>query len=149
MHLVISLLISQSHEDRQGQGMVKQLRKRWEVNAASPDLSLEQKGVKSKPWDRNRLLKLGFAGAVVKSATNPVYLHSSFNMHSKIASSSNICTFLGAASSSEPPISQVTSPEAEDGRMARSLSFTNKGMKLRERKKKLPALEPCSSFCFC
>ena len=94
----------------------------------------EEKGVKPTSWDRNKLLKL-IAGAIVKSATNPVYRHSCFNMDSEIASSFNIYIVLGAASSSEPPISKVTTPEAEGGRMIRSLIFANKGEKLREEKK--------------
>ena len=80
------------------------------------------------------LLKL-IAGAIVKSATNPVYRHSCFNMDSEIASSFNIYIVLGAASSSDPPISKVTPPEAEGGRMTRSLIFANRGEKLRENKK--------------
>jgi hypothetical protein len=136
MFLVIYLLISQSHEDLEGMSLMQHRQ-----------MCKQKGGLKSKSWDRNRLLKL-IAGTIVKSATNPVYIHLHFNMHCEIPSSFNIYTFLGTASSSEPPISQVTPPEAEGGRMARSLSFSNKGEKLRE-KTKLPALKPCSSFCFC
>ena len=56
-------------------------------------------------------------------------------LDSEIASSFNIHIVVGAASSSEPPISKVSPPIAEDGRMTRSLMFANKGEKLREEKK--------------
>ena len=109
MLLMVFLLILQSHENLEDMS-VTQLRR-----------ICKEKGVTATSWDRNKLLKL-IAGVIVKSVTNPVYNHSCFQHD--IA--------LGAASSSEPSISKVTPPEAEGGRMTRSLIFANKGEKLRE-----------------
>ena len=59
---MLFLLILQSHEYLEDM-TVRQLRK-----------MCEEKGLKPTSWDRNKLLKL-IAGAIVKSATNPVYRH--------------------------------------------------------------------------
>jgi hypothetical protein len=74
----------------------------------------EEKGVKPTSWDRNKLLKL-IAGEIVMNTTNPYDLHSCFGTHFDITSSSNNCIVLGVASSSELPLSEVTSSDAQGG----------------------------------
>jgi hypothetical protein len=115
-------LILQSHEDLKAMSLV-QLRK-----------MCEEKGVKPNSWARDKLLKL-ITGDIVMNATTPFYLQSRFNAHSDIVSSFNNYIVLGAASSSELPVSQVTPPDAEGGRRALSLSFANKGANPRDHKK--------------
>ena len=99
---MIYLFTSQSHEDLEAMSLM-QLRK-----------MCEEKGVKPTSWDRNKLLKL-IAGEIVMNTTNPYDLHSCFGTHFDITSSSNNCIVLGVASSSELPLSEVTSSDAQGG----------------------------------
>ena len=99
---MIYLFTSQSHEDLEAMSLM-QLRK-----------MCEEKGVKPTSWDRNKLLKL-IAGEIVMNTASPYDLHSCFGTHFDITSSSNDCIVLGVASSSELPLSEVTSSDAQGG----------------------------------
>ncbi len=113
--LMVFLLVMQSHENLEDTS-VTQLRR-----------ICKEKGVTATSWDRKILLKL-IAGATVKRVINPVYNHPCFQ-HDIV---------LGVASSSEPSISKVNPPEAEGGRVTRSLMFANKGVFV-------TSVSPCSS----